>query len=277
LIYFIAFIIAAIVFYFLKNIHLLLSTFIADIAATLVVWFFGVIFKNSSVYDPYWSLAPPVILILWLILKNASFNAVDILFIVAITLWSIRLTLNWAIRWRGLADQDWRYTMLKKRSTSLWFFTNLIGINLVPTLFVFAVLIPVYYGIKTEGNINFPVIAGFIICISAILIEYFADRQMNLYKKQNNSRNRYIDRGLWQYSRHPNYFGEVLFWWGIWLIQIGIYPKIWLTVLGPVMMTALFLFISIPLMEKHVLQSKKDYITYQKQVSIFIPWFRRSA
>ena len=262
------------VFNFLYNMHVLLSTFMADIAATLVVWGFGVSFGNSSMYDPYWSVAPIIFLPCWIMIKGVSFSIIDTLFLAAIIVWTVRLTLNWATRWKGLHHQDWRYTMLKEKFPRLWFFINLAGINLMPTVIVFIALTPAYFGIGSEEQISSLTVIGFAICISAVLIQSIADRQMDLFRKNKSNKNQYIDKGLWRYSRHPNYFGEVSFWWGIWLMQMGVTPRIWVTVIGPIIMTLLFMFISIPMMEKHILASKPAYNGYKKQVSMLIPWLR---
>ena len=279
-IYVLAFFIGLVVFNLFNNVHVFnnmhvpVSFFLADIAATLVVWGFGILFANSSVYDPYWSVAPIVILASWMTTRGIYFTITDILFLVAIIVWAVRLTLNWAIRWKGLNHQDWRYVMLKEKSPRLWFFTNLIGINVMPTIIVFLALIPAYFGIGPEGTVNNLTVIGFAICVGAVLIQSFADKQMDFFRKNKSFKNQCIDKGLWRYSRHPNYFGEVSFWWGIWLMQMGVIPQIWATVIGPVVMTLLFLFISIPMMEKYILTSKSSYSSYQKQVSMFIPWFR---
>src|SRR4030066_2143040 len=238
-----------------NNMHVLVSFFLADIAATLVVWGFGILFANSSVYDPYWSVAPIVILAFWMTTRGISFTITDILFLVAIIVWAVRLTLNWAIRWKGLNHQDWRYVMLKEKSPRLWFLTNLIGINVMPTIIVFLALIPAYFGIGQEGGVNNLTVIGFAICVGAVLIQSFADKQMDFFRKNNSFKNQCINKGLWRYSRHPNYFGEVSFWWGVWLMQIGGIPQMWVTIIGPSVMTLLFLFISIPMMEKYILTS----------------------
>ncbi len=273
-IYTIAFFVGLFVFNRFYNMHLLVSSFLADIVATLVVWGFGILFANSSVYDPYWSVAPIIILTFWIIIKGVSLSSIDILYLIAIIIWAVRLTLNWAIRWKGLQHQDWRYIMLKEKSPRLWFLTNLIGINIMPTVVVFVALIPAYYGIESKGSINSLVIIGFAICIFAVLIQSIADRQMDLFRKNKSYKNQCIDKGLWRYSRHPNYFGEVSFWWGIWLMQMGVIPQIWVTVIGPVVITLLFISVSIPMMEKHILASKPIYSRYRRQVSMLIPWFR---
>jgi len=267
-VYVLAFSAGLLIFRLSSDMHVLVSTLLADIAATLVVWGFGILFANSSIYDPYWSVAPLIILLSWIIIKGVSFSVIDILFMTAIAIWGIRLTLNWAIRWKGLQHQDWRYTMLKEKSPRLWFFTNLFGINLMPTVIVFIALTPVYFGIGQERPLNFYIGIWFAICMGAVLVQTISDRQMDLFRKNRSNKNQYIDQGLWRYSRHPNYLGEISFWWGIWLMQIGVVTQKWATVIGPILITLLFIFVSIPMMEKHILASKPAYSRYQKQVSI---------
>jgi steroid 5-alpha reductase family enzyme len=282
-IYAFAFFIGLLVFYLFNNMlgstnfHVLVSFFLADFAATLIVWSFGLLFANSSVYDPYWSVAPVVILVFWMMPRGISFTITDILFLVAVVVWAVRLTLNWAIRWKGLDHQDWRYVMLKEKTPHLWFLTNLVGINVMPTIIVFLALIPAYFGIGPKGALNNLTVLGFAMCAVAVLIQAIADKQMDFFRENKSFKNQCIDRGLWRYSRHPNYFGEVLFWWGIWLMQMGVTPQKWATVIGPVVMTLLFLFVSIPMMERYILLSKTSYNSYQKQVSMFLPWFRTKS
>lgn len=256
--------------------NLLLSSFCGDIAATLVVWFFGVLYRNSSLYDPYWSVAPLFLLSFWLIFRQNTLDMADTLFLIAVSFWGIRLTLNWAVRWSGLRHQDWRYTQLKEQHPRWWFLVNLSGINMMPTLVVFVAMIPVYMGVfhKAEG-IPLLLWLGFVCAIAAAAIQLVADKQMDLFKNKRISSKEYIDEGIWRYSRHPNYFGEIFLWWGLWLMQMGVNSAIWYTVAGPVLMTLLFAVVSIPLMERHILQSKPAYVSYQQTVSVLIPWFRR--
>ena len=273
-VYIFSFFISFLVFNLFNNIHILLASLLADIAATLVVWVFGIIFGNSSLYDPYWSVAPLIIIPFWILSAGIAFSIFEILLFTAIFLWGIRLTFNWAKRWKGLAHEDWRYIKLKKDNPRLWLLTNLMGINLMPTLIVFIALLPAYFGIVSKESLNILAIIGFIISIASVFIQAVSDFQMDLFKKNKPFSNEFIDRGLWRYCRHPNYYAEVLFWWGIWILQMGINPKIWMTIIGPIVVTTLFIFISIPMMEKHILSSKPSYSVYQRQVAMFIFWFR---
>jgi steroid 5-alpha reductase family enzyme len=259
--------------YFLSSgMHLIISVLLADIAATIVVWLSGILFKNSSLYDPYWSVIPFFIIIFWAFVKGITYSVTDILLVVVVFVWGARLTINWILRWKGMSHQDWRYTMLKNRAPSMWFFTNLFGINMIPTLIVFIALVPAYYTLGSSRNALFA-IPGFIVCIFAVTIQAVSDRQMDLFKRNPSNKGKLIDCGLWKYSRHPNYLGEISFWWGIWLMQAWAAPGNWWTVAGPVLMTMLFIFLSIPMMEQHILETRPEYKEYQRNVSVlkFLP------
>ena len=271
LVYVVAFCVAAVIFWAVKNKGVLIATLIADIAATFIVWGIGLIFKNASLYDPYWSIVPVLVIPFWVIIKGSSVGVLDIFLIIAITIWGIRLTLNWVVGWKGLSHQDWRYTMLKEKNPDIWFITNLGGINMMPTIFVFLGMIPVYYTINNPQQINVISVIGFIICIFAAIIQFIADRQMAVFRSNKANKGQCINTGLWKYSRHPNYLGEISLWWGMWIMLMGSAPQYWITVIGPVAMTILFIFISIPMMEKYVLQKRPMYADYKKTVPMLIP------
>lgn len=247
-----------------------LYTFFAlDVIATLVVWAFGLVFKNASLYDPYWSVVPVVMVVLFTY-EASYFNPLSILFITVIAIWGIRLTLNWIVDWPGLQHQDWRYTMLREKYPKLYFFTNLIGINMVPTGVVFAAMVPMFFAIQSADSINVLTIVGAVVCVGAALLQLIADGQMRRFRKGYN-KGKVMQSGLWKYSRHPNYFGELAFWWGIYIMQLSVLPRRWYLIVGPALMTLLFLIISIPMMKKKLLKSKKGYAEYVKSTSMLIP------
>jgi steroid 5-alpha reductase family enzyme len=105
------------------------------------------------------------------------------------------------------------------------------------------------------------------------VVEATADIQMSRFRRSQRSVQPIIPPGLWSHSRHPNYFGEVLFWWGLFLFVPLLYPAFWWIGVGAVAITALFWGISIPLMERHLLAQHPSYAEYQLHVSRFFPWF----
>ena len=125
---------------------ILIDVLIADIVATIVIYLASVIFKNSSIYDPYWSVIPPFILIYFILYLDVDlFNIKSILLIINVFLWSIRLTSNWIKGWEGLSQEDWRYIDMRKYSGKYFELSNFLGIHLFPTLIVFVCCVPMYY------------------------------------------------------------------------------------------------------------------------------------
>ena len=110
---------AVLVYISLKGTPALFAAFLADIVATLAVWLAGVLLGNSSVYDPYWSVAPVFLAAFWA-WGAGVLTLPAILLLAALLVWGVRLTLNWARRWRGLTHQDWRYTMYRQNMPKLW-------------------------------------------------------------------------------------------------------------------------------------------------------------
>jgi len=242
----------------------------ADAAATIAVCAFGLVFKNASVYDPYWSAAPFVLYVCFLA-DTGHADAVDMLYLVVFAVWGVRLTLNWAIGWRGMAHEDWRYAMLREKNPKLWFLTDFFGINMMPTLFVFANMIPAYFcAVSADDGVNALSITGAAVCFGAILIQTVSDGQMRKFRKESAGTGRSIETGLWKYSRHPNYFGEVSMWWGVWLIQMSVQNAFWWTAAAPVLMTLLFVLISIPMMENRLVSTKQGYESYRKRTSMLL-------
>lgn len=253
----------------------LITALLADIVATIVVYIFSTGFKNASLYDAYWSVAPPVIAMYWF--QHGTYGFFQLMIIIAIFIWAARLTWNWAKGWSDLHHQDWRYTQLQQQNPKTYWFINLAGIHLFPTLIVFFGMLPVYYAMQADDTVIVEIFwAGFLISIIATAIEYLADEEMRLFKKTAKPGSN-IERGLWKYSRHPNYFGEIMFWVGLWVMQLSFTIQPYYSVAGVVSMILLFVFISIPLMEKKNLKNKTGYASYINRVSMLIPWFPKKT
>lgn len=243
------------------------ALFCADVLATVVVWLFGLLYENVSVYDPYWSVFPPVAFLLWAFYTH-TWSIPVILILVASWYWGIRLTRNWVITFHGIAHEDWRYTHYRKSQSPLIFhLINFFGLNMMPTLVVFAAMLPGLMLYETSDPANIITWIGFVLCLSSATIQLVADKQIHDFRAAHPGQ--YCNRGLWKHGRHPNYFGEIQFWWGIWAMYASLNGMNWL-ILAPIAMTALFLGISIPLMEKRQLQNKPGYAEYRKQTRMLI-------
>ncbi len=240
---------------------------LADVAATVVVWAFGLFFANVSVYDPYWSVAPPLIFTCWAFYKQV-FTLPEALLLVAVWWWGVRLTGNWAYTFRGMAYEDWRYTRYRQNLPA-WLFhiTNFFGLNMMPTLLVFAAMRPGFGLFEGAVSANVGLWAGFAVCVGAATLQLVADTQMHRFRKSHSGE--CCDEGLWRKGRHPNYFGEIMMWWGLWLMYASQRGLDW-RILGAVAMTALFLFVSIPMMERRQMENKPGYADYRKRTRMLI-------
>ncbi len=245
-----------------------LNIFIVDVIATIIIFIFSHIFKNSSIYDPYWSATPIVIITPLFFERDITISS--ILILIAIWYWGVRLTTNWAIFFTNLNKQDWRYTKYEKSTKKLYPLVNIFGIHLMPTILVYIALLPAIVGLGID-KINIFTIIGFIICILAATLELVADIEMYNFKKNNKG---LIRVGLWKYSRHPNYLGEILMWWGIAIMGISLTNNYYLLI-GAILITLLFLTISIPMQDKR--QSKKEgYKKYREETRNLLPIKRRN-
>lgn len=245
------------------------SLLVADVAATVLVFIFSLIFKNASVYDPYWSVQPAVILIAIQIGRPVSVYSA--LLLGTVLLWALRLTANWAYTFKGLAHEDWRYRMLRERTGRLYPLVNFFGIHMVPTFIVFACTLPAAYIVRRSleaGPLSYPLLA---ISLIAIALQTVADIQMHIYRKDENPHKLpFMRRGLWRHSRHPNYLAEILMWWGVGLSAIAAFPMHWYLLAGAVGNTLLFLLISIP-MADYRQSKKKDYKQYRASTRMLLP------
>ena len=243
----------------------------ADVLATVIVWAFGLLYVNVSVYDPYWSVFPPVAFLLWAFYQH-TWTLPVVLLLIASWYWGWRLTRNWAITFKGIAHEDWRYTKYRSKHPAIFHLINLFVLNMMPTLVVFGAMLPglrLYERFDAQPSIlNYCfLITGFVTCLAAATIQLIADRQIHDFRAANPGK--YCNVGLWKHGRHPNYFGEILFWWGVWIMYAA-FNGFDMFVGGPIAMTAMFLGISIPLMEKRQLQNKPGYAEYRKQTRMLI-------
>lgn len=238
----------------------------ADVLATVIVWLFGLLYENVSVYDPYWSVFPPVAFLLCAFYTHTWSQSV-VLLLVASWYWGWRLTRNWFITFKGIAHEDWRYTKYRSLHPLLFHLTNLFGLNMVPTLVVFGAMLPGLKLFETAATANVLTFFGCIVCVVSATIQLIADKQIHDFRAVNPGK--CCNVGLWKHGRHPNYFGEIQFWWGIWIMYASLQGFDWF-ICGPIAMTALFLGISIPLMEKRQMQNKPGYAEYRKQTRLLI-------
>lgn len=243
-----------------------LNLLIADVAATVVTFIFSLLFKNASVYDPYWSVQPIVIVLALAV--GQALTPLRMMLMGVICLWGVRLTANWAYTFHGLTHQDWRYTMLHQKTGVFYPMVNFLGIHLVPTLIVYGCVLPAAYAMLYDAPFNMGSVVFFCLSVAAVTLQGTADFQMHRFRKKKTGG--FIHEGLWKYSRHPNYLGEILMWWGMALAVVCAFPEQWYLCAGAAANTVLFLTVSIPMADNRQ-SAKPGFAEYRKKTRMLLP------
>mgnify|MGYP000880591689 CR=1 FL=1 len=253
--------------------RLWLDTLIADVLATVVVFVFSRCFGNSSFYDAYWSVIPPLLVAYWWFQSRPDVDTARcVLIAVVVGLWAVRLTGNWVWGFPGMHHEDWRYPLLRQRAGRWEFAADLLAIHLVPTLQVFAGLVPVYVAVtRPDRGLVWLSAIAFAVGIAAVLLELVADVQLHRFVRDR-APGTAMDRGIWGWSRHPNYFGEISFWFACALFGVAAAPaQAWWMFFGVLAMVAMFLGASIPMMEERSLQRRPEYQDVIDRVPRLVP------
>jgi len=273
LVYVVAFAAALITCSYLLHLNQWVIILCGHLIATIVVYLASIIYKNSSFYDPFWSVVPiPIVFYIafWPVSKNLDYEKI-VLFIIPILFWGIRLTFNWVRRWEGLNDEDFRYVDLKslKFSKLIDFF----GIHIYPTLQVNLSLLPTYYGLSISTNTaNIWLYLASLFTFMAVILELVSDNQLWNFKKDKLNNDKFIDTGLWKFSRHPNYLGEVLYWWGIFFMLLSVDNSYWFLFICPLSMNLMFSLITCSMMDKRSLEKREGFKEYMNKTNQLIIW-----
>ncbi len=243
------------------------AVLIANVAMTMIVFIGSVIYNNSSFYDPYWSVVPPVLIFVFMV-ESAQFSIWFVPVFIGVCMWSHRLTLNWYKNFVGFKKEDFRYQDFREKFPKMYWLVSLLAVHMFPTLIVYLGLMPIYIFVNDTVSRPFFVIVGTVIILSGTVISYFADEQMRDHQK--NQYEYAMKEGLWSISRHPNYLGELMMWFGVMVVSFSVSYDYYQT-FGFLAMLSLFEFYSIPRMEKRLLERKEDYEEIKLNISRVFP------
>lgn len=234
----------------------------------MTLWFFvSIIKKRNDVADIAWGLG--FVLIAWLsyFLSDYSFKALLVNGLV--TIWGMRLSLHIYNRNRN-KPEDPRYMEWRKQWKN-FYIRSYLQVFLLQGIFLFMISLPVIFtNFSISSGFGILEIVGLIVWVIGFYFEVVGDKQLKDFISDPANKGKLMVEGLWRYSRHPNYFGEVTQWWGIFIIASSI-PGSSYTVLGPITITILILYVSgIPLLEKKY-SGRPDFEEYRKRTSLFFP------
>lgn len=266
--------------------RLWLDTLIADLVATVAVFGLSRGFRNSSFYDAYWSVIPPLLFGYWWWQGPIGLTGPGALrcWLIAVVVgyWSVRLTGNWAYGFPGLHHEDWRYPLLRGGAGRWALAVDFFAIHAFPTVQVFVGMAPVYVAVTRPGDGWVPLMwAAFAVGLAAVTLELAADIQMHRFvarRRAGLEASPVMCGGLWAWSRHPNYLGEIGFWLSMAMFGVAAAPgQWWWLFAGVVVMVAMFLGASIPMMEKRSLERRPHYSDVIKRVPKLLPRPPRKA
>jgi steroid 5-alpha reductase family enzyme len=234
----------------------------------MTAWFLiSLLKKRNDIADIAWGLG--FVLMAWLSLYISGFSSKALLVNSLVTVWGLRLAWHIYLRNKGKIE-DYRYLAWRKEWGKWFIPRSYLQVYLLQGLFLFLIIQPVILINKSMGAIGILDFFGILVWMVGFYFESVGDAQLKQFVSNPANKGKIMDQGLWRYTRHPNYFGEVVQWWGIWLLALSI-PNGYITIIGPLTITVLILFVSgIPMLEKKY-AGRPDWEEYKKRTSVFFP------
>ena len=258
----------------MENLAIVLGWNLAAVAAMMFCgWLLSLMYKNVTLVDSLWGLG--FVLIAWITFGlTEGYLGRKILIVTITTAWGLRLSAHLA--WRNWGKgEDPRYGGWRRAAGDRFWIISLFKVFWLQALFLWVISLAVQLGQVTSNPAQFTWldIAGMIMWLIGFIFEFVSDWQLAQFKKDPANKSKVMDSGLWAYSRHPNYFGESLIWWGIFLIALS-NPNNWWTLISPLVITGVLLKMTgIPLTEKTIINTRPQYREYIRTTPAFIPWF----
>jgi steroid 5-alpha reductase family enzyme len=239
------------------------------VSAAVPLWLVSLRTRDVSIVDIFWGMGVAGVVDIAALLGQAGGSRTSaVLFLV--NLWGLRLAAHIWARHKG---EDHRYAVMRTKFGRKWWWMSLFQVFLLQAILIWFVPAPlvaaVLYSHMPMGWLDY---AGIAVAAAAFLFESLADFQLAAFRADPASKGKVMDRGLWGWSRHPNYFGEALMWWGYFAVGFGASHQWWL-ILSPVLITFLLLQVSgVTLMEEKMDERRPGYAEYRRRVSAFVPW-----
>lgn len=270
---------------------LLLAHLLFFLNVNVLFWVIGLIQSSHWMIDVYWTVIPVLLVHYYSTHPLAVVNKYDIwrsrMVIFLTWVWSIRLTHNYFRRenWQWGIREDWRFSDMSRQYGKHWWWISFFAVYLSQQVFLMGICMPMYTVHSENKELNIWDFVAVIVCLSGITVAYYADTQLHDFVSRNRELKQRgeeppvpnLDTGLWRYSRHPNYFGEQLWWWGLvifaWNLGCG-----W-TFVGALVNSMCLAYVTV-LVEKRMLKQDyraEAYKLYQKRTSVWIPWFWSSS
>jgi steroid 5-alpha reductase family enzyme len=253
-----------------------MSTALVASNATLVaglmtaLWIVSVFRRDASLVDPWWSIA--FLLVVGHTVLATGFTPGKALLLAVVAIWALRLWVHLLWRSRG-KPEDPRYAAFRQRygPTRYWWI-SFFQVYLLQAVLIVFISAPLQLAASASGPVGPATVVGLVLFAVGFVIETIADRQLQAFRDDPARRGQVLATGLWRLSRHPNYFGEALLWWGFGCMALA-QPYGWVCLLGPVAMTFLLLRVSgVVMLDAHLTATKPAYRDYMQRTSAFVLW-----
>ena len=243
---------------------------IVILALMVLLWFVSLALKNSSIVDIFWGIG--FVIIAWLAFSLGGGYIPRKQFVaVLVTMWGLRLALHIGIRNWGRGE-DFRYAKWREENGPRWWWFSFFQVFLLQGILMWIISAPLIAA-QTSG---FPVIitpldmVGVVVWIVGFLFEMLGDLQLMSFKQNPKNKGKLLTKGLWKFTRHPNYFGEAVLWWGYYIIALA--SGSWWTIFSPILMTYLLMNVSGVAMLERTMKLKPGYEEYIRKTNAFFPW-----
>jgi len=229
--------------------------------------------KDNSIADVAWGTG--FIIVAWsTFLLNGSFSPRQWIVNLLVLIWGLRLAIRIHLRNRGKGE-DVRYRKWREEWGKSFVLRSYLQVFLLQGFILLLNITPVLFiNTYAAGDLGILDVLGLILWLLGFFFESLADWQLDRFLKDPGNRGKVMDRGLWRYSRHPNYFGEVTMWWGIYILTLSV-PGGWMSIIGPLTITYIILFVSGVPMTERFMEGNPVFDDYKRRTSVFIPWFPR--
>ncbi len=230
-------------------------------------WLISLPLRNVAIVDVFWGLAVAAAGVTWLLQADGSPRGA--LAVLLAVLWAGRLALHILWRSRG-KPEDRRYREIRARNEPRFAFKSLYLVFALQALLAWIIAAPLFGATLDSGPLGPVDLAATLLWLAGFLLQGIADFQMARFQQRPDAGRAVMNQGLWRYSRHPNYFGETLMWWSLWLIAAA--GGAWWTCFGPALLTFLLLKVSgVALTEKDIASRRPEYQDYIRRTSAFVP------
>lgn len=247
------------------------------LVALVIFWYMLALFctaltrRDNSIVDVAWGpgfLLAALATLWW----HSPGGYLPLVATVLVAVWALRLSVHILLRNWGRGE-DWRYAAWRKQ-WGVWFVPRtFVQVFLLQGFLLIVVSLPVLWMNTFGGSLNWLVLVGALVWLKGFLWESVADYQLTRFLKDPRNHGHVMKSGAWKYSRHPNYFGEMTQWWGLWLMALSV-PGGWMTIIGPLTITFLLTKVSgVPMLEAKQMQNP-EFREYAKKTPAFIPWYR---